>query len=103
ERLVKVLGNPATCPHGNPIPGSGAPPVQAAPLAAATQGQRVRLVRVTEQVEFDLEALTYLDEHGFIPGAEATIARRGADGDLMLETQDGRLTIGAALAQQLYF
>ena len=25
ERLVVLLGNPATCPHGNPIPGPGGP------------------------------------------------------------------------------
>src|SRR5438309_8988385 len=24
ERLVELLGHPTTCPHGNPIPGSGA-------------------------------------------------------------------------------
>jgi DtxR family Mn-dependent transcriptional regulator len=25
ERLIELLENPTTCPHGNPIPGAGAP------------------------------------------------------------------------------
>lgn len=103
ERLVEVLGNPATCPHGNPIPGSGVPPVDSTPLARAAPGQRVKLVRVTEQVEFDLQALTYLAEHGFVPGAEATVTGQRRQDELVLETPDGELTIAPALAEQLYF
>lgn len=103
ERLVEVLGNPSTCPHGNHIPGSGVPPVASTALAEARVGQRVRLVRVTELVEFDLEALTYLDDNGFIPGREATVSLKAPDGALVLETAVGQLTLGASLAGQLYF
>jgi len=103
QRLVEILGNPSTCPHGNHIPGSGAPPVAASALAEARVGQRVRLVRVTELVEFDLEALTYLDDHGFIPGREAVVSGKAPDGALVLETTTGQLVLGAALTTQLYF
>src|SRR6266481_4318158 len=48
-RLVTLLGNPQTCPHGNPIPGSGAQPVRdLVPLSALHGGEHVRLERVTE-------------------------------------------------------
>ncbi len=44
EKLVLLLGDPATCPHGNPIPGSYAqgrgPGVGAAHAAAARPGDR---------------------------------------------------------------
>jgi DtxR family transcriptional regulator, Mn-dependent transcriptional regulator len=101
-RLVEVLGNPATCPHGNPIPGSGGKPEPATMLEDAQVGDRVRLSRVTELVEFDLEALVYLDEHGFVPGSEAVVAARAPDGALVLEAKGGTVVLGAALARQLY-
>ncbi len=102
ERLVEVLGNPSTCPHGNPIPGSGTKPEPATVLAKAQVGDRVRLSRVTELVEFDLEALTYLDKHGFVPGCEAVVAAQGPDGTMVLEVGAGTVVLGAPLAGQLY-
>jgi DtxR family transcriptional regulator, Mn-dependent transcriptional regulator len=101
-RLVEVLGNPATCPHGNPIPGSGVKPEPALVLTDARVGDRVRLARVTELVEFDMEALLYLDEHGFVPGSEAVVAAQGPDGTLVLQVGDGTVVLGAPLAGQLY-
>src|SRR6202046_159404 len=46
EHLIELLGNPTTCPHGNPIP--GAPGVRAHPasqlsLADVEPGETVRL------------------------------------------------------------
>jgi DtxR family transcriptional regulator, iron-dependent repressor len=102
QRLAEVLGNPATCPHGNPIPGSGVAPVAATVLADASVGDRVRLARVTELVEFDLDALVYLDGHGFVPGQEATVSGKGPDGSLVLDTETESLVLGAQLAGQLY-
>ena len=87
-RLVELLGDPATCPHGNPIPGSHspAPAVETRPLAEVGVGERVRLLRVSEEVELNLGSLTLLDEGGFIPGAVARVGgrdhrrHRGGDG-----------------------
>src|SRR3954466_9700770 len=52
EKLVELLGDPLTCPHGNPIPGSkrktsGAPTV---PLSRSVPG-RVTVQRVNERLE----------------------------------------------------
>jgi DtxR family Mn-dependent transcriptional regulator len=101
-RLIEVLHNPATCPHGSPIPGSG---IQVPPGTNMTEvniGERVRLIRVTEMVEVDHDALVYLDEHNFIPGSQATVAAKGPDGTIVLEVGEGTVALGAALASQLY-
>ena len=76
-RLVELLGDPATCPHGNPIPGShsAAPSAATRPLAEVDEGERVRLLRISEEVELNLGSLTLLDEGGFIPGAVAVVGR----------------------------
>ena len=81
-RLVELLGDPATCPHGNPIPGSGnqVPGVATRPLAEVGEGEEVRLFRISEEVELNLGSLTLLDEGGFIPGVVARVGGRDADG-----------------------
>ena len=62
EKLVQLLGDPATCPHGNPIPGSkhrgerGA--VRGADPGASRAGSAV--ARISEKVEMDDDALALL-------------------------------------------
>ena len=101
-RLVELLGNPTTCPHGNPIPGTVHEPVATVVLSDSNPGDDVRLERVTEIVELDLNALTYLDEHDFRPGAEARVVGRAPDGTLTLEVDGRTLALGPALAAQLH-
>src|SRR5206468_806146 len=72
-RLIALLENPLTCPHGNPIPGAGGPRVSLRALADSEPGERVRLERVTETVEIDQESLAYLDAHNFRPGTAADV------------------------------
>src|SRR5205823_3260899 len=67
--LIKLLDNPATCPHGNPIPGASTAKEQLVTLDTSQPGQHVRLARITEQVEIDYDSLSYLNTHGFVPGA----------------------------------
>jgi DtxR family Mn-dependent transcriptional regulator len=101
-RLVVLLGNPSTCPHGNPIP--GAPPTKRhlTALADSEPGDHIRLERVTEQVETDTKSLTYLDNHGFIPGVDAEVRAKAADGTLTLQTSQGELALKPELAEQLF-
>jgi DtxR family Mn-dependent transcriptional regulator len=102
ERLVALLENPATCPHGNPIPGAGPARDDLLALAEVELGERVRLERVTEQVEVDLDALVYHDDHSFIPGADAEVRSRAPDGTVTLDLDDGTIALGPALTTQLY-
>ena len=100
--LVALLGNPTTCPHGNPIP--GAPPTerQLSSLDGCAPGERVRLERITEQVEVDQKALTYLADHHFLPGTAARVQARAPDGTVVLELTDGTIAVGPAMAGQLF-
>ena len=100
--LVTLLGNPTTCPHGNPIPGTPPNPATLSALAGCAPGDRVRLERVTEQVEVDREALSYLADHGFTPGTAAEVRTRAPDGTLVLDLDDGSIAVGPALAGQLF-
>ena len=105
-RLVELLGDPATCPHGNPIPGSGSPaPTESTrPLASAKPGERVRLLRISEEVELNMGSLTLLGEGGFIPGAVAVVDGRDDDGTMEVRVEGGeaRLRLSADLSDRLF-
>lgn len=77
RRLVELLGDPATCPHGNPIPGApaSAEPHPVLTLDAAPIGP-VRVVRIVEALEEDDEALQLLEMSGFLPGRDAEVKDR---------------------------
>jgi len=100
--IVALLGNPATCAHGNPIPGSGAEVPAAHLLSNAEPGEQVRLERLTETVELDRDTLVYLDAHGFRPGALAEVKDRAPDGALTLSVCGSAMAVTPALAAQLY-
>ncbi len=105
-RLVDLLGDPATCPHGNPIPGShsAAAPESTRPLAEVGSGERVRLVRISEEVELNLGSLTLLGEGGFIPGVVAVVGRRDGDDNLevQVEGEDETLRLSPDLTDRLF-
>ncbi|MDQ1436885.1 MAG: DtxR family transcriptional regulator, Mn-dependent transcriptional regulator [Acidimicrobiaceae bacterium] len=102
ERLVALLGNPTTCPHGNPIPGTGEDVRELVALGELHPGDHLRLERVTEQVEIDTDSLAYLSTHGFVPGASASVRSKAPDGTLTLALEVGSIALGPALAAQLY-
>jgi DtxR family Mn-dependent transcriptional regulator len=80
-KLVELLGDPATCPHGNPIPGSShRVDVRGnVPLAQAAPGP-VRVARISEKLELDDRALSLLASAGLIPGSQASVLGRSRDG-----------------------
>jgi len=105
-RLVELLGDPATCPHGNPIPGSGsvATKVKTRRLTEVGSGERVRLVRISEEVELNLGSLTILGEGGFIPGVVAMVGNRDGDDNLevRVEGEDETLHLSSDLTDRLF-
>lgn len=102
QRLIILLENPSTCPHGNPIPGTTPPKRKLRSLGDADAGQRVRLERITETVELDRDSLEYLDTSGFRPGTEATVQAKAPDGTLTLSVDGATVAIGPSLAAELY-
>src|SRR4051794_28502874 len=55
EKLVLLLGDPATCPHGNPIPGSMHDLPDAPTVALAQADGAVTVARVSEKLELNGE------------------------------------------------
>lgn len=79
-KLVELLHSPALCPHGNPIPGlAEAPGAAVVPLwDAASEVEKVTVVRFSEYLQTDVATMGLLDRHGVRPGAKASVVA-GAD------------------------
>ncbi|HVM25321.1 MAG TPA: metal-dependent transcriptional regulator [Candidatus Limnocylindrales bacterium] len=70
DKIDELLGEPPTCPHGNPIPRAGHTPERPAGLrlSDARAGEDVTILRVTEEAEEDARLLTFLQQNGVRPG-----------------------------------
>lgn len=88
--LVRVLGNPTTCPHGNPIPGSGYErPLGTSVLGDVAVGTAFVVERIPEELEFEPGLLEYLEGAGVVPGRTGTVSAVSPDGTTTVEV-DGR-------------
>lgn len=97
-RLLSLLKEPTTCPHGQPIPPSDLsdPPQAGEPLAQAPEGMRGRVTSVTEEFP---EILRYLGEIGLRPGASITLVQKAPlGGPLTVEVGGQRHAISLELA-----
>jgi DtxR family Mn-dependent transcriptional regulator len=74
-RMVRVLGDPQTCPHGNPMPGVAAKPTR--PLETLAPGERAAVERIPDQFEHEHGFLEYLDSQGVKPGVVIELVERG--------------------------
>jgi len=106
ERVVKALGHPLTCPHGNPIPGF----VENARTYLKDQGavrlltsgidQPVRILCVSEVVEDEEEMISYLHDRNLTPGTVLTRLGEPEHPDVATGTDSGpaeamvRLSVG---------
>ncbi len=101
EKLIALLGNPTTCPHGNPIPGSPAGDVRAErALDLEERAGLVDIVRISESLEYDEGSMASLERIGAIPGRSATL--RFSQSRRELVTNHGALEVSDALAAQLF-
>jgi len=100
ERLVQVLGDPETCPHGFPIPsleGRVACPLMET-MNGLEPGDEARVVSLPER---DGRLLQYLTEQGIRPGVEVKVEEVAPfNGPMFLKIDNERKAISReALAE----
>jgi DtxR family Mn-dependent transcriptional regulator len=102
QKLVELLGDPATCPHGNPIPGSHNRP-DGAPTTTLTNALpgRATVSRISEKLELDDDALAYVAQASLVPGSAVSVV--GRDGDVVvIESDAGEQRVPHELADLLF-
>ena len=88
--MVRVLNNPTTCPHGNPIPGSSYAPPPAVRLAKIGEGSPFTVTRIPEELEFTPGMLDYLEKWHLVPGYSGVVTEIQRDGGMKV-TVEGNL------------
>ena len=103
EHLVRLLGDPGSCPHGNPIPGSAnlqdPGPLQS--LASVPAGSPCVVRRIDEHLQTQLDHMRELEVARLLPGQSVTVGE--ADDDSVLLDVDGvRVALGRRVASEVY-
>ena len=99
--MVRVLGEPTTCPHGNPIPGSAYSAPDAVALGDIVVGGPFTVTRIPEELEFEPGLLEFLEESSLVPGRSGTVTAASPDGTTTVEIAGSHVGIGAFAAARI--
>lgn len=101
-RIEALVGHSTTCPHGNPIPGSGAGYAGNVRLDRAHAGEFFVLMRIVEEAEEDLELMRYLQVNGLTPGTRFEVADSSLSYGVVLRREGQTITLPTQIAAQLW-
>jgi DtxR family Mn-dependent transcriptional regulator len=93
--IIRVLHDPTTCPHGNPIPGSDYTAPDTVTLAELAVGKDFTVSRIPEELEFAPGLLEFLEQSSIVPGSKGTITAASPDGTTTVEIDGNHVGIGA--------
>ncbi len=96
--LGKMLGNPKTCPHGNPIPDESGRlhEKKSEPLSSLKPREKAVLVKITEEKS---EMLRYLASLGLMPGAIVEVQEKAPfEGPMIVKVMGATYAIGRNVA-----
>jgi DtxR family transcriptional regulator, Mn-dependent transcriptional regulator len=99
--IVRVLGDPTTCPHGNPIPGSSYEAPDAVVLGELPVGSTFTVERIPEELEFTPGLLEFLEGSEILPGRNGTVTAASPDGTTTVDMDGHHVGIGAFAAARI--
>ncbi|MDP1819375.1 MAG: metal-dependent transcriptional regulator [Acidimicrobiales bacterium] len=99
--IVRVLGDPTTCPHGNPIPGADYIAPASVPLSDVVVGGGFTVSRIPEELEFAPGLLEFLEGADVVPGRAGKLTAASPDGTTTVEIQGRHIGIGAFASQRI--
>ena len=102
QRIEALVGRSTTCPHGNPIPGSGAGYSGDVRLDRAVAGTSLTLRRIVEEAEEDSELMRYLQHNGLVPGARFEVADQSPSYGVTLRRDGQTITLSPQIAGVLW-
>lgn len=105
DYLFDFFGQPDTCPHGNPFPGSKvekelttAPRIHNAPV-----GEKIELVRITEEGEAADGLLRFCHMHNLYPGTVIKIMQKINEEMFELENDSLKIHLPLSIAKHLCY
>ena len=89
KAMIRVLEEPTTCPHGNPIPGSAYEAPEMVTLDTLKVGGKFTVRRIPEELEFQPGMLDFLEQARVTPGSEGSVVALSPDGTITLNVEGG--------------
>jgi len=99
--LVKVLNDPTTCPHGNPIPGADYVAPETRSLRDVAVGEEFTISRIPEELEFEPGMLDFLEQHSLQPGHTGVLTVLSPDGTATVEMDGSHVGVPAFASQRI--
>ena len=99
--LSRVLGDPTTCPHGNPIPAADYLPPDTLPLRDVPVGTSFTISRIPEELEFEPGMLDFLEQHSLQPGHSGVLTVISPDGTATVEVDGSHVGVPAFATQRI--
>lgn len=100
--FLRLLEDPTTCPHGNPIPGSDYEvPKGTSALASISVGNKFIIERIPEELEFQPGLLEFLEDSNLIPGENGTVTAVSPDGTTTVDVKGKKVGVGAFASQRI--
>lgn len=100
--IEALVGNCATCPHGNPIPGNSSEYAGATQLGAAPVGSRFVIRRISEEAEEDSDLIRYLQSNQLVPGERFSVTDASPAYGVTLQRANRGITVPPAIAAVLW-
>ena len=95
EKAMRArLNDPTTCPHGNPIPGSGYEAPALVALDSIEVGSDFTVQRIPEELEFAEGMLDFLEQASITPGSVGTVTAMSPDGTATVTIDGNAVGVG---------
>ena len=98
--LDRLLGQPTTCPHGNPIPGSSYSEPDTRHLSDVGVGESFTVSRIPEELEFADGLLEFLEKSSLMPGKTGSVTA-AADGTVTIRICGRSVAVGPFAADRI--
>ena len=101
--LVRLLGDPGVCPHGNPIPGSAnlVDPGPLRPLGTVGPGGTCVVRRIDEHLQTQLGHMRDLEAAHLMPGQSVQVTASG-NGTVTLDVGGAAVSVPSSVAANVY-
>jgi len=100
--MEKALGNPKTCPHGNPIPDERGSivPTKSEALSGLGNGQKATVVQIPDE---NTDLLRYLTTLGMHPGVRIEVEEKAPfNGPMLVKVGSTSYPLGLDVASDIY-
>ena len=94
KAMTARLNDPTTCPHGNPIPGSGYEAPALVALDSIEVGNDFIVHRIPEELEFTEGMLDFLEQASITPGSVGTVTAMSPDGTATVSIDGNAVGVG---------